>query len=61
MIQKKFLNQPNLRLKLKKVPEGNPRMDVEDLPKQTYEDCSKLFSELRQVDAEISESFLSKR
>ena len=58
---RKFINQPNIRLKLKKIPEGNPRLDVEDLPKHESEDGSKFLNEIRQVDFEISESLLSKR
>ena len=57
---KKFINQKNLKLMLKKNTEGNPRLDAEDLPKETYEDCSKLLGELRQVDYQIGESLKSK-
>ncbi len=59
-MNKKFVPKSNIRL-LKKRPEGNPRLDAEDLPKQTYEDGSKFLAELRQVDDEITESLLSKR
>lgn len=45
---------------LKKNTEGNPRLDAEDLPKETYEDCSKLLGELRHVDYQIGESLKSK-
>ena len=56
----KFINQPNLKLMLKRKPRGNPRLDAEDLPKETYEDCSKLLGELRHVDYQIGESLKSK-
>ncbi|MCD6162875.1 MAG: hypothetical protein J7K40_10735 [candidate division Zixibacteria bacterium] len=61
MKRKKFLNQLNIKLKLKKIPEGNPRLDIENLPKYEPEDGSKFLNELRQVDFEVSESLLSKR
>ncbi len=47
---KKFINQKNLRLMLKKRTEGSPRLDSEDLPLETYEDCSKLLSDMREID-----------
>ncbi len=59
-MNKKFVPKSNIRL-LKKRPEGNPRLDVEDLPKQTNEEGSKFLAEIRQVDDEITESLLSKR
>ena len=58
--KKKFINHPHLREMLKRKPEGNPRLDAEDLPKETYEDCSKLLGELRHVDYQIGESLKSK-
>ncbi len=58
--KKKFINQPNLKLMLQRKSSGNPRLDAEDLPKETYEDCSKLLGELRQVDYQIGESLKSK-
>ena len=35
---------------LKKRTEGSPRLDSEDLPLETYEDCSKLLSDMREID-----------
>lgn len=60
-LNRKFINQSNLRLKLKKIPQGNPKLDAEDLPVHQSDDGSKFLKDIRQVDDLITESFQARR